>query len=54
MAEPRTTRGRERKGAIVEAAAALMYQRGVRATGVDEVLVASGAGKSQFYHYFSN
>ena len=31
-----------------------MYERGVRATGVDEVLVASGAGKSQFYHYFSN
>ena len=54
MAEPRTTRGRERKSAIIAAAAALMYERGVRATSVDEVLVASGAGKSQFYHYFSN
>jgi TetR/AcrR family transcriptional regulator, transcriptional repressor for nem operon len=54
VAEPKTTRGRERKSAIVEAAAGLIYERGVRATGVDDVLTASGAGKSQFYHYFSN
>jgi TetR/AcrR family transcriptional regulator, transcriptional repressor for nem operon len=54
VAEPKTARGRERKSAIVGAAAALMYERGVRAVGVDEVLAASGAGKSQFYHYFSN
>ena len=31
-----------------------MYERGVRATTVDDILAASGAGKSQFYHYFSD
>ncbi len=29
-----------------------MYERGVRATSVDDVLRAAGAGKSQLYHYF--
>ena len=42
------------KRAIISAAAALMYEHGVKATGVDDVLVASGCGKSQFYHYFSS
>ena len=31
-----------------------MCEHGVKATGVDDVLVASGCGKSQFYHYFSS
>lgn len=53
-AEPKTARGRERKNTIIKAAAALMYERGVRATGVEDVLVASGSGKGQFYHYFSS
>ncbi len=30
-----------------------MYERGVKATTVDDILAASGTGKSQFYHYFS-
>ena len=54
LAEPKTARGRERKQAIIAAAAALMYEHGVKVTGVDDVLVASGCGKSQFYHYFSS
>jgi AcrR family transcriptional regulator len=29
-----------------------MYERGVRAAGLDDVLLAAGAGKSQLYHYF--
>lgn len=29
-----------------------MHVNGVAATSVDEVLAESGAGKSQFYHYF--
>ena len=29
-----------------------MYERGVTATSVEDVLRKSGAGKSQFYHYF--
>ena len=51
--ELKTAGGRERKRTIVSAAAALMYHRGVHDTAVDDVLVASGSGKSQFYHYFS-
>ncbi len=54
MVEPKTARGKGRKEAIISAAAALMYDRGVRGTGVEDVLAASGAGKSQFYHYFSD
>ncbi len=52
MREPTTRRGRDSKARIISAAAALMYQRGIRATSVDDILAASGAGKSQFYHYF--
>ncbi len=51
--EPATIRGRETKARIVTAAAEFMYKRGVAATSVDDVLIASGVGKSQFYHYFS-
>ena len=29
-----------------------MYERGVAATSLDDVLAACGAGKSQLYHYF--
>lgn len=32
----------------------LMYQRGVRATNLDDVLAAAGCGKSQLYHYFDD
>jgi TetR/AcrR family transcriptional repressor of nem operon len=38
----------------VNAAASLMYEQGVHATSVDDVLAASGTGKSQLYHYFSS
>jgi AcrR family transcriptional regulator len=31
-----------------------MYERGVRATSVDDVLHAAGAAKSQLYHYFAS
>ncbi|HEV8627641.1 MAG TPA: TetR/AcrR family transcriptional regulator [Acidimicrobiia bacterium] len=47
-----TDRGRASRERIVAAAATLFHERGVHATSVDEVLAASGAGKSQFYHYF--
>jgi len=52
--EPKTARGRERRRAIISAAAALMHERGVQATGIDEVLVACRCGKGQFYHYFQS
>lgn len=51
--EPETSRGRDTKARIVAAAADLMHVRGVRATSVEDVLAASGTGKSQIYHYFS-
>lgn len=36
----------------MSAAGDLMYERGVAATSLDDVLDACGAGKSQLYHYF--
>jgi TetR/AcrR family transcriptional repressor of nem operon len=54
MPEPTTRRGKDTKGRIVELAAALMYERGLSATSIDDILAASGTGKSQFYHYFSS
>ena len=52
MDQPKTQRGRQTRGAIVWAAAELMYERGVRGTSLDDVLSAAHAGKSQLYHYF--
>ncbi|MFF4755341.1 TetR/AcrR family transcriptional regulator [Streptomyces sp. NPDC002514] len=50
--EPSTEQGRRTRAAIVAAAGQLMYERGVAATSLDDVLNACGAGKSQLYHYF--
>lgn len=54
MPEPITRRGKVTKGRIVELAAALLYERGVSATSIEDILTASGTGKSQLYHYFSS
>jgi TetR/AcrR family transcriptional repressor of nem operon len=51
--EPTTRRGKDTKRRIVAAAAELMYDRGVDTTSLDDILAASGAGKSQLYHYFA-
>ena len=32
----------------------MVYQRGVAASTLDDILAASGAGKSQLYHYFDD
>ena len=50
---PSTERGRRTREAIVDAAATMMYENGVVAASLDDVLAASGTGKSQLYHYFS-
>lgn len=50
--EPTTDRGRETAGRIIDAAATLFYERGVRGTGLDQVSELSGTGKGQIYHYF--
>lgn len=52
--QPKTGRGRRTRERILTTAAALFHERGVHATSVDDVLAASGAGKSQFYHHFSS
>ncbi|MGH3871248.1 MAG: TetR/AcrR family transcriptional regulator [Pseudonocardiaceae bacterium] len=54
MPQPTTHRGRDTKGRILSVAAALMYERGVSATSIEDILTASGTGKSQFYHYFTS
>lgn len=54
MPEPITRRGKVTKGRILELAAELMYERGVNATSIEDILTASGTGKSQLYHYFSS
>ena len=47
-------RGASTRQKIVEAAAKLIQRQGVNGTSVDDVLGASGTGKSQFYHYFTS
>jgi TetR/AcrR family transcriptional repressor of nem operon len=49
-----TARGAATRSRIVNAAADLMYQHGVDRTSLDEVMAASGASKSQLYHYFAD
>ena len=51
---PVTQRGRRARALIIDAAATLMYQRGVSITSLDDVLAAAGSGKSQLYHYFDS
>lgn len=52
-AETPTARGKITRQRIVEAASELFLRQGVHATGLDEILRAAGASKSQLYHYFS-
>jgi TetR/AcrR family transcriptional regulator, transcriptional repressor for nem operon len=49
---PTTARGKRSRATIVDAAARLMHDRGLAAPSMDDVLAASGTGKSQLYHYF--
>ncbi|MFF1573707.1 TetR/AcrR family transcriptional regulator [Leifsonia sp. NPDC058292] len=49
-----TARGAKTRERIVDAAADLMYVRGIGATTLDDVLAASGASKSQLYRHFAN
>src|SRR3954452_3072800 len=50
---PSTDRGRATRERILDAASVLFYRQGVTATGLDQVIVASGTGKGQLYHYFA-
>ncbi len=52
MTAPSTDRGRSSRGRIIDAACDLFYDRGVAATGLNEVAAVSRTGKGQLYHYF--
>jgi len=52
--EPLTERGRRSRERIVDAAAALVAERGAGGARLDQILEAAGASKSQLYHYFSD
>lgn len=49
-----TIRGTATRDRIVSVATELMYVQGVAGTSLDDVMRASGTGKSQIYHYFSD
>src|ERR1700742_1114568 len=47
-----TARGAETRARIVDAAAALIRERGVAEVAIDDVRAATGTSKSQIFHYF--
>jgi TetR/AcrR family transcriptional regulator, transcriptional repressor for nem operon len=51
---PLTARGAVTRSRIVNAAADLIYARGVDRTSLDDVMTESGVSKSQLYHYFAD
>jgi len=53
-AEPATAKGRETRERIIRAAAALVAERGVLGTSLDDVRARAHASKSQLYHYFAD
>jgi TetR/AcrR family transcriptional regulator, transcriptional repressor for nem operon len=50
---PSTRKGRDTRRRIVDAAADLVYERGVAGVSLDDVRRATGTSKSQLYHYFA-
>ena len=51
---PKTARGKATRERIVGSAAALIAERGVAETSLDDVIERAGASKSQLYHYFED
>jgi TetR/AcrR family transcriptional regulator, transcriptional repressor for nem operon len=49
-----TTKGKATRAQIVEAAAALMYERGVASTSNEDIRQAAAVSNSQLYHYFAD
>lgn len=49
-----TQRGAATKRRIVEAAAELIHAKGAERVSLDDVMDATGASRSQLYHYFAN
>src|SRR5487761_647200 len=51
---PPTERGKATRERIVEAATALVFERGVAGTSLDDVREATNGSKGQPYHYFAD
>lgn len=51
---PLTAKGRATRARIVARAAALMFDRGVAGTSLDDVKAAADVSSSQLYHYFAD
>jgi TetR/AcrR family transcriptional repressor of nem operon len=49
-----TPKGQRTRVRIIDAAAQLIYERGVTATTLDDVKAAAAVSSSQLYHYFAN
>jgi TetR/AcrR family transcriptional repressor of nem operon len=49
-----TAKGKATRAQIVEAAAALMYERGVASTSNEDIRQAAAVSNSQLYHYFAD
>jgi TetR/AcrR family transcriptional regulator, transcriptional repressor for nem operon len=49
-----TPKGRATRERIVQTAAGLVHGRGVAATSLDDVKLATGVSSSQLYHYFDD
>ena len=54
MAVSTTEQGRATRQRIVVAAAALIGERGVAGTSLDDIRAATSSSKSQLYHYFGD
>ena len=51
---PITEQGRATRRRIVTAAAALIGERGVAGTSLDDIRAVTNSSKSQLYHYFGD
>jgi TetR/AcrR family transcriptional repressor of nem operon len=49
-----TPKGREKRQRIIDAAADLIFERGVAEVSLDDIRDATGVSKSQLYHYFDD
>jgi TetR/AcrR family transcriptional repressor of nem operon len=54
VSEPPTEKGRATRDRVLDAATALVFERGVAGTTLDDVRVAASVSKSQLYHYFTD
>src|SRR6201996_4464343 len=54
VAEPVTDKGRATRNRVLDAASALVFERGVAGTTLDDVRAAANVSKGQLYHYFAD